>query len=387
MKHIVCFHLFNDYSGSPKVLKTVLNGLLDRGYAVDLVSSRGGVLDELAHPNLKRKFTYHYRFSSNPAITLLRYATIQVYTFFVAFRYLFSKDVVFYINTILPVGAALAGWLTGKKVVYHYHENAFVKGRFYRFLAWAMQKMAAEIICVSAYQASFLKRKKHVRVVPNALPSEFMAQLHPDPASAFERKTVLMLSSLKEYKGTREFIKLAADLPQFKFVLVINDTQENIDKYLNNNTLPPPPTKKFGEKYGECVGGNTGQRWLPSNLTVFSRQEHVAVFYNAATIVINLTDRHQAIETFGLTSLEALSCGLPVIVPTVGGITEFVIEAYDGYRIDVQDLPIIESRIIEILQDRTLYEYLSNNALSVSRRYDLHRMIDSVSAVLTIQTQ
>lgn len=255
MKHIVCFHLFNDYSGSPKVLKTVLNGLLDRGYAVDLVSSRGGVLDELAHPNLKRKFTYRYRFSSNPAVTLLRYATIQVYTFFVAFRYLFSKNVVFYINTILPVGAALAGWLTGKKVVYHYHENAFVKGRFYRFLAWAMQKMAAEIICVSAYQASFLKRKKHVRVVPNALPSEFMAQLHPDPASAFERKTVLMLSSLKEYKGTREFIKLAADLPQFKFVLVINDTQENIDKYLNNNTLPPPPAKKFGEKYGECVGG------------------------------------------------------------------------------------------------------------------------------------
>lgn len=385
MKHIVCFHLFNDYSGSPKVLKTVLNGLLDRGYAVDLVSSRGGVLDELAHPNLKRKFTYRYRFSSNPAVTLLRYATIQVYTFFVAFRYLFSKDVVFYVNTILPVGAALAGWLTGKKVVYHYHENAFVKGRFYRFLAWAMQKMAAEIICVSAYQASFLKRKKHVRVVPNALPSEFIAQLHPDPASAFERKTVLMLSSLKEYKGTREFIRLAADLPQFKFVLVINDTQENIDKYLNSNILPPPQ-RKFGEKYGECVGGNTGQRWLPSNLTVFSRQEHVAVFYNAATIVINLTDRHQAIETFGLTSLEALSCGLPVIVPTVGGITEFVIEAYDGYWIDVQDLPIIESRIIEILQDRTLYASLSNNALSVSRRYDLHRMIDSVSAVLTIQT-
>ena len=72
MKRIICFHLFNDYSGSPKVLKTVLNGLLDRGYAVDLVSSRGGVLDELSHPNLKRKFTYRYRFSVNPAITLLQ---------------------------------------------------------------------------------------------------------------------------------------------------------------------------------------------------------------------------------------------------------------------------------------------------------------------------
>ena len=89
-----------------------------------------------------------------------------------------------------------------KKVIYHYHENAFVKGRFYRLLAWAMQRLADEIICVSAYQASFLDRKERVKVVPNALPAEFAARLHPDPAQAFDRKTVLMLSSLKEYKSS-----------------------------------------------------------------------------------------------------------------------------------------------------------------------------------------
>ena len=38
MKHIICFHLFNDYSGSPKVLKTVLEGLLRKSYRVDLVT-------------------------------------------------------------------------------------------------------------------------------------------------------------------------------------------------------------------------------------------------------------------------------------------------------------------------------------------------------------
>ena len=235
MKHLVCFHLFNDYSGSPKVLKTVLDGLLGKGYAVDLVSSRGGILDELSHPALTRRFTYRYRFSDNPAVTLCRYAAVQLYTFFASFRYLFDTKAVFYINTILPVGPALAGWLMRKKVIYHYHENAFVKGRFYRLLAWAMQRLADEIICVSAYQASFLDRKERVKVVPNALPAEFAARLHPDPAQAFDRKTVLMLSSLKEYKGTREFIRLAAGLPQFRFVLVINDTQENIDKYLSSS--------------------------------------------------------------------------------------------------------------------------------------------------------
>lgn len=238
MKCIVCFHLYNDYSGSPKVLSMVLKGLLERGYKIDLISSQGGILDELdKYPNMK-KYSYHYAFSGNGLITTLRYMAVQLYTFFLAFRYWFKKDCVFYINTLLPVGPALAGRIMGKRVIYHYHENAFAKGFFYKILAWVMQRVAHEIICVSRYQASFLKRRKGVVVVPNALPRDFTDKLHPNPKEAFRRKNVLMLSSLKEYKGTREFIELAKRLPQFKFTLVINDTQENIDSYLEQITPP-----------------------------------------------------------------------------------------------------------------------------------------------------
>lgn len=241
IKRIICFHLFNDYSGSPKVLRMVLEGLLKKGHRVDLVSSNGGVLDELGkYPNLK-KHSYQYTFSDNALLTMLRYTGIQLYTFLLAFRYLFCRDCVFYINTLLPVGPALAGRIMGKRVVYHYHENAFVKGAFYKALAWAMQHLAHKIICVSAYQASFLKRQNDVVVVPNAVPQEFVNKLRPNPKEAFERKNVLMLSSLKEYKGTREFIELARRLPQFNFTLVINDTQENVDKYMKSILPPPPP--------------------------------------------------------------------------------------------------------------------------------------------------
>lgn len=85
MKHIVCFHLFNDYSGSPKVLKMVLEGLLKKGYQVDLVSSKGGVLDELLHYRNLSKHSYPYKFSTNPVITMLRYCLVQAYTFFYGF--------------------------------------------------------------------------------------------------------------------------------------------------------------------------------------------------------------------------------------------------------------------------------------------------------------
>lgn len=237
MKHIVCFHLFNDYSGSPKVLKMVLEGMLRKGYHVDLVSSRGGVLDELSAYEQLHKHSYGYHFSTNPMVTMLRYGMVQLYTFLLAFRWLCRRDVVFYINTLLPVGPALAGRLMGKRVVYHYHENAYAKGAFYKVLAWLMQQLAHDIICVSAYQASFLKRKAGVKVIPNALPKEFTERLRPNPEEAYERKTVLMLSSLKEYKGTREFIELAERLPQYKFVLVVNDSRENIDNYLKTNHL------------------------------------------------------------------------------------------------------------------------------------------------------
>lgn len=45
---IVCFHVLNDYSGSPKVLEMVLSGLLSKGYSINLVTSKGnGALNNL----------------------------------------------------------------------------------------------------------------------------------------------------------------------------------------------------------------------------------------------------------------------------------------------------------------------------------------------------
>lgn len=375
MKRLVCFHLFNDFSGSPKVLRMVLGGLLESAerrvesgewrvesgkVRVEIVTSKGeGALSDLDGRKGVRMHRYAYRFSDNGVVTMLRYSWVQLYVFLLSFRYLLSRETVFYINTILPVGAALAGRLMGKRVVYHYHENASAKGAFYRLLARAMQGLASEIVCVSAYQRSFLKREKGVYVVPNAAPESFTARLKPNPQEAFGRKRVLMLGSLKRYKGTQEFVELAGRMKDYAFELVLNETQENIDAYWKESGMTQP-----------------------ENLTVHARQKDVAPFYNRASVVLNLTNKNMAIETFGLTAIEAMSAGLPVIVPTVGGIAEIVEDGVNGYKTDVQELDKIEKQIGVLLENRELYTQLAQGAYEFAQHFNETKMTERIGKIL-----
>lgn len=364
MKKIVCFHLFNDFSGSPKILSMVLKGIVkDEACKVEIITSKGrGFLSDISG-NVKYQ-TYRYSFSENHLKTFISYIWVQLVTFFMALKYMFEKGTVFYINTLLPAGPALAGKLTGKKVIYHYHENADIKGGFYKMLAKWMQVLADRIICVSEYQKSFLKRQDKCFVVPNALPSSFTEAFKDYKNDGFEKKTVMMLSSLKEYKGTAEFFRLAGMLPQYKFVVIINDNKTNIERFIKEHNI---------EMY--------------HNIEYFDRQSDVRPFYKRASIILNLTNKEMAIETFGLTALEAMTAGLPVIVPTVGGIAEMVEDGVNGYKIDVQELEKIKERISEILENRDLYMKLSANAFKFADKYSENNMIDRILSVLNKQTK
>lgn len=119
-----------------------------------------------------------------------------------------------------------------------------------------------------------------------------------------------------------------------------------------------------------------------ANIRILHRQTDVTRFYNSASIVLNLSDKVRFIETFGLTVLEAMSAGLPVIVPTVGGIAEMVSDGENGYRIDVQDLDSIEEAIDTLLGNKELYNRLSEQALQQASNYDIGSATDRIMALL-----
>lgn len=88
---IVCFHVLNDYSGSPKVLEMVLSGLLSKGYSINLVTSKGnGALNNLQGKKNMIFYQYYYRFSQNMLWNALQFCMCNA-IFFLFFSLSVSK--------------------------------------------------------------------------------------------------------------------------------------------------------------------------------------------------------------------------------------------------------------------------------------------------------
>ncbi|MEM9576047.1 MAG: glycosyltransferase family 4 protein [Pseudomonadota bacterium] len=56
-------------------------------------------------------------------------------------------------------------------------------------------------------------------------------------------------------------------------------------------------------------------------------------------------------EGFGLTPLEAMACGAPVVATKVGAFEELIVEGETGHLVDVEDLDAIEARTRDLLTD------------------------------------
>jgi len=96
------------------------------------------------------------------------------------------------------------------------------------------------------------------------------------------------------------------------------------------------------------VGANDGQIMISSEKV---SPEDLSVLYNAADFTVNISDA----EGFGLSTLESLSCGTPIIVNMTGGLQEQVTdgENWFGFGIDPASKAVIGSlEVPYIYEDR-----------------------------------
>lgn len=365
-KKFFLVHLFDDFSGSPRVMSELSKALSNLGYSHEAIigSSSKGFISELGL--ICHKFLYSR--SDNKIFTLLFYLLSQVCLFFLTLALVYrnrGKDVVFVINTLLPFGAALGAKMCGAKVVYYCHEVSLRPQIMFAFLKFVLNLTASKVVFVSNYVGTAISLKEGImsRVIYNPLPDSFVAPTVIDGTlySRWKRKNILMLCSLKDYKGVLEFVNLSKtpDLStSFSFTLVLNEDVEAADLYFSSVELS-------------------------DNFHYICRPNNIVELYNKSFLVLNLSNPQYWIETFGLTLLEGMSQGNPVISPLVGGPTEFVEDNVNGFHIHYNNYEKLTEVILSLGGDYKYWKRLSKNALDKSSYFSHDRYKDHVRDFLS----
>jgi glycosyltransferase involved in cell wall biosynthesis len=96
---------------------------------------------------------------------------------------------------------------------------------------------------------------------------------------------------------------------------------------------------------------------IQENLILLGKQNELKAYYEEADIFIHPAD----LEGFGIVVPEAMSSGLPVILSNKGALPELVNNMEDGIIVDAYNPDEWADAIINLYNDRGLYEKLSKN--------------------------
>lgn len=201
-----------------------------------------------------------------------------------------------------------------------------------------------------------------IRLVPHGIRTEAEAG---DPVIR-RNDLVLSVGAASPRKGVAEFLAIAARLvashPQARFLWVGRDSQ----------TAPGPTSwATYAEReYPELRGRVTF-------LTDIADPE-LALLYREATCYL-CAARY---ESFGLTLVEAMVAGLPVVAPDTSAMSELVQDGLSGRLYPADDLDAAARILAELLAHRSERERLGAGARTRARsEYSATTMVDRMIAL------
>jgi glycosyltransferase involved in cell wall biosynthesis len=101
-------------------------------------------------------------------------------------------------------------------------------------------------------------------------------------------------------------------------------------------------------------------------------------FYSAADIFVTTP----WYEPFGITPLESMACGTPVIGSAVGGVKFSVVDGETGFLVPPHDPAAIAAGAARLLRDDALRERMSQRALArVRRRFQWRDVAAEIDAL------
>jgi len=118
---------------------------------------------------------------------------------------------------------------------------------------------------------------------------------------------------------------------------------------------------------------------LEQNILLHGNADNVQKFLWNATIYV-----HSATyEPFGLVLLEAMAAGLPVVCLDGGGNRDIIEQGKNGFMVYNQNPELFADKIMELVQNQSLYHAMSVYAQEYVKRYDIKEYVTKLLELYT----
>jgi glycosyltransferase involved in cell wall biosynthesis len=239
-----------------------------------------------------------------------------------------------------------------KRLLYQLHDA---------FMSTTIRKTTIAL-AVSAAEAEHYEEfgvpSERIRIVPNGIDldrfSPGPSKSDPTPEVGSEPYSIGYIGRLDPIKGLltllRAFETISRETPGCKLVLV------GPDFGMKRTLLSIVDARKLR---GVTFLGPVSYDQLPR-------------IYRALDVVVTPS----LFEIFGMSTLEAMACGRPVVSTRVGGLCDLIQEGYNGYLVRSEDDAALANRVNYLLQHKDSARRLGENARKKALEYSVARTAD-----------
>ena len=118
---------------------------------------------------------------------------------------------------------------------------------------------------------------------------------------------------------------------------------------------------------------------INDNVKFVGKTNDVYQYYSNSILTIQTSNY----EGFGMTIIEAMSCGIPTISFHNYGPDEIIINGKNGYLINKYNYNDFCDKIIKILQNEHLWNKMSTESINIAKRYNVVNFVNKIEKILS----
>lgn len=205
-------------------------------------------------------------------------------------------------------------------------------------------KNSNKIITVSKFLNKFVRNKlpgKEVESIYNGVSKTFKDM------KLNNREYITFVGELSPHKGIKEFISLSKSLDENFLVIGDGVLREEIENKSKDNV----------------------------EFTGYKKPNEVSRLLNQSKALVLPSHR----EGFGITLIEAMKCGTPVIGRNIQGISEIIKENKNGLLFDTE--AELKSKLKKLINNQKLSKKLSKNGKKYSENYSWQKTADKTNEI------